>query len=140
MSDDTTRMAELSMQGYGCSQILMLLALEAEGKSNPDLIRAISGLHAGLASGKLCGALSGGACVLALKGGRAAPNEAEDPRLPFRIQQLVEWFEAEYGSRYGGIDCDDIVGVDPRNKLSRCPKIVLAVAEKVRALLSSEGV
>lgn len=35
------RMLELSGQGYFCAQILMILALESEGKEDPDLIRAV---------------------------------------------------------------------------------------------------
>lgn len=136
MRFDAMRMAELSLQGYGCSQILLILSLEAQRKTNPDLVRAISGLHSGLFSGKLCGALSGGACILALQGGRAEPSQVEDPRLPFLVQQLVEWFELEFGEH--GIDCADLVGDDPRKRLSVCPKLVLAVAEKVSALLESE--
>lgn len=139
MNDETMRMAELSLQGFGCSQIILILALEAEGKKSPELVRAISGLHSGLASGKLCGALSGGACALALRRGRAEPGEAEDPRLPLLVQQLVEWFEREYGERAGGIDCDDLVGTDPRDRVTKCPKIVLAVSRKVSELLSAEG-
>jgi C_GCAxxG_C_C family probable redox protein len=138
MNEESMRMAELSLQGFGCSQILIILALEAEGKTSPELVRAISGLHGGLASGKLCGALSGGACALALRRGRADPREAEDPRLPLLVQQLVEWFEHEYGERAGGIDCDAILAGDPRNKRSVCPRLIGAVSEKVKALLAAE--
>jgi hypothetical protein len=140
MTDPTVRMAELSMQGFGCSQILMILALEAEGKRDPDLVRAVSALQGGLAfSGKLCGALSGGACALALHGGRGSPEEVEDPRVASRIRRLVAWFEAEYGERDGGIDCATLLGGDPGRQLTRCPGIVLAVAEQVRALLADDG-
>ena len=36
------RMLELSGKGYYCAQILLILALESEGKEDPDLIRAMS--------------------------------------------------------------------------------------------------
>ena len=59
------RMLELSGQGFYCAQILLILALEAEGKENPDLVRAMSGLNGGLGfSGNVCGALTGGCCLL----------------------------------------------------------------------------
>ena len=59
------RMLELSGQGFYCAQILMILALESEGKEDPDLIRAMSGLNGGLGfSGRVCGALTGGCCFL----------------------------------------------------------------------------
>jgi C_GCAxxG_C_C family probable redox protein len=110
MSDESLRMMELSLEGFGCSQITMILGLEAQGKTNPDLVRAVSGLHGGLGfSGKLCGALSGGCCLLAMYAGRGTPEETEDSRLPQMIRELVEWFENEYKPRFGGIDCAEIL-------------------------------
>ena len=109
------------------------------GEENPALVRAVSGLHGGLGfTGKLCGALAGGCCVLALRGGgRGAAEEMEDGRLQPMIRTLVEWFEAVFGARYGGIDCSAIAGSDPRNRLVRCPEIVSAVHAKVQELLGS---
>jgi len=41
MIDQTSlRMMQLAGQGYCCSQILILLALEGMGRENPDLVRA----------------------------------------------------------------------------------------------------
>jgi C_GCAxxG_C_C family probable redox protein len=136
MGADQIRSMELALQGFGCSQVLALLALEKQGKTNPDLVRAMSGLHGGLGwTGKICGALSGGCCALALRLGRGAPEEAEDADLKPMIRCLVEWFEQEFGKRYGGIDCSAILAGDPRNGLSRCPEIVNAVHAKVQELL-----
>ena len=44
--DDLTlaRMKELKQQGFFCSQILMTLGMELQGKENTDLIRAMNGL------------------------------------------------------------------------------------------------
>ncbi len=56
------RLLELGMQGFECSQIMMMIALEIEEKENPDLIRAVSGLTGGMGhGGGTCGALTGGA-------------------------------------------------------------------------------
>ena len=138
MNDVNERMMELGLQGFGCSQILVLLALEAQGKENPDLVRAISGLHGGLGfCGKVCGALSGGCCVLALYAGKGAPDEMEDASCGPMIRQLVEWFEQEYEPQYGGIDCANIMNNDPRNRLARCPQVVLSTLEKVKELLDA---
>ncbi|HTP24925.1 MAG TPA: C-GCAxxG-C-C family protein [Anaeromyxobacteraceae bacterium] len=140
MGDEQMRMMELSLKGYGCSQILVLLALEAWGKENPDLVRAISGLHGGLGySGRLCGALAGGCCVLALHSGKGTAGEAEDVRQNPMIGTLVDWFEEQYRPQYGGIDCANIVGDDARNQRSRCPSIVFSVFEKVREILAAHG-
>jgi hypothetical protein len=140
MAADRMRLMELSLQGFGCSQLLVLLDLEAGGRANPELVRAVSGLHGGLGyCGKLCGALSGGCCVLALHAGRGAAEEVEDVQLNPRIRRLVEWFEAEIGTRYGGIDCATIAGPDLRQRLARCPEIVAAVHDKVQELLEPGG-
>jgi hypothetical protein len=137
MAADRMRLMELSLQGFGCSQLLVLLDLETAGRTNPELVRAVSGLHGGLGySGKTCGALAGGCCVLALHAGRGAPGEVEDVQLNPRIRRLVEWFEAEVGARYGGIDCAVIAGPGQREKLARCPEIVAVVHDKVQELLA----
>ncbi len=139
MRADPLRAMELSLQGFGCSQVLVIQALERAGKTNPDLVRAISGLHGGLGfTGKNCGALSGGCCVLALHLGRGTPEETEDVGLNAAIRCLVEWFEADLGKRYGGIDCAAILAGDPRNRLTRCPGIVGGVHEKIQELLDQE--
>jgi C_GCAxxG_C_C family probable redox protein len=130
------RLLELALQGFGCSQVLVLRALERLGTSSPELVRAASGLHLGLGVGALCGALSGGCCVLALHLGRGTVEEAEDGDLQPLLQELVEWFEAEYRPRHGGIDCRDILAGDPRNQVRRCPDLIAAVAGKVDELLA----
>ena len=55
--DELERMQELKQQGFYCSQILVMLGLEAQGKQNPDLVRAMQELAGGLGfSGDTCGA------------------------------------------------------------------------------------
>jgi C_GCAxxG_C_C family probable redox protein len=140
MTDETMRMLELAQQGFYCSQILLGMGLEAQGKTNIDLIRAMSGLAGGVGfSGELCGALTGGACLVGLYAGRGAPGEEEDPRLNLMVAELVEWFAEEYGKMYGGIRCETILGDDPTAKRTRCPTLVFGTYEKVKALLLENG-
>lgn len=138
-SDEVTpeeRMLELAMQGFGCSQILMSMALEARHERDPALLRAVSGLHGGVGgTGKLCGALTGGACVLALHGGKGSPEEHEDARVGLMVASLVEWFEETCGARYGGTDCAAILGGDPANRLSRCQRLVAEVWARLQEIL-----
>jgi C_GCAxxG_C_C family probable redox protein len=136
MMDEMLRMLELAGQGFHCSQILLFLGLDAQGKSNPDLIRAMAGLAGGVGfSGDICGALTGGACLLALYAGRGTADEEEDPRLNVMINELAEWFTQEFSECYGGIHCREILGDDPRNQTSRCPELVTRTYEKVKFLL-----
>lgn len=134
------RMKELRQQGFFCSQILMILGLEMQGKSNPDLIGSMHGLAGGLGfSGEVCGGLTGGACLLGLYAGKREPTDQEDPRLDFMVGDLVKWFKDNFGERYGGIRCDEIVGNQTGNLSTRCPVIVAETLQKVKELLIENG-
>ncbi len=127
-------------QGFFCSQILILQGLEMLGKDNPDLVRAMHGLAGGLGfSGEMCGALSGGAALIGLYSGKGAPEESEDPRLIFMIEDLVKWFKSEYGEAYGGIRCEEILAGSNPNRSNRCPVMVMGVLQKVKELLVENG-
>jgi len=140
VTSDAVRMIELHFQGFHCSQILLYLGLEAQGKNDPDLIRAMNGLASGMGfSGEICGALTGGACLLGLYAGRGTLDEEEHPNLYLMITQLVEWFSVEFGEKYGGIHCSSILDDDPRNRTVRCPPLLAGVYEKVKGLLVENG-
>lgn len=140
MNDEMIRLMTHAHAGFHCSQVLLLMGLENQGKSNPDLIRTMAALAGGLGfSGDTCGALTGGACLLGLYAGRGTPDEEEDPRLNIMIGDLVEWFAGEYGKMYGGIRCEVILGDDARNRTMRCPGMVSGVYAKVVELLVGNG-
>ncbi|MEN6439600.1 MAG: DVU_1555 family C-GCAxxG-C-C protein [Syntrophobacter sp.] len=140
MNDDTIRMLRFAGQGFYCSQILLFMGLEAQGKQNSDLIRAMAGLAGGLGfCGDTCGALTGGACLLGLYAGRGLDDEGEDPRLNIMISELVSWFTSEFEGLYGGIRCETILDNDPKSRTTRCPGLVLGTWEKVKALLVENG-
>ncbi len=133
------RMMELDYKGYYCSQILAILALEAQGKSNPDLISALGGLaHGSGFRGGFCGALTGGACLLALFAGKGSDDEYEDERLTHMTRDLEGWFEKEVGGRYGGVNCETIVG-DRTEIKQRCGEIVAQTYRKVLEILTAAG-
>ena len=136
--EELMRLLELKQQGFYCSQILLSLALQDRGESNPALIRAARALAGGLGfSGETCGALTGGACMLGLYAGNGLANERDNPRLDQMVQELVEWFKEEHGQNYGGIRCDDILVGEPVNMKTRCPNLVLTTYEKVNELLQA---
>lgn len=140
MTDETIRMLQLAQQGFQCSQVLLLMGLEAQGKDNVDLVRVMSALAGGLGfSGDICGTLTGGACLLGLYAGRGRADEEEDPRLNIMIGELVEWFTTEHGRKYGGIRCETILGDDPRSRTTRCPSMILGTYQKVKDLLVQNG-
>lgn len=140
LTGEQMRMVQRVQQGFHCSEVLLFAGLEAQGKTNPDLIRTVCALAGGVGfSGELCGALTGGACLLGLYDGRGDENETADPRLNIMVSELVEWFAAKYGAQYGGIRCREITEDDPRNQPLRCPRIVAGVLKKVKSLLAENG-
>ncbi len=140
ISEDFGRMMELAQQGFHCSDILVHMGLDAQGKVNPDAVRVASALAGGIGfSGDICGAFTGGACLLALYAGRGAADEEEEPKLRIMISELSDWFTSEQEKRYGGIHCSEITGDDPQNMPGRCPQIVGAVYVKVRTILDQNG-
>jgi len=139
MAEEAFRIAELTLQGFNCSQILVILALEAQRKTNPELVRATSGLVAGMGCGRLCGCVTGGCCVLGLYAGRGELDEPENARLPFMLREFVEWFDAEFAERYGGASCDAITEGQASLRLERCPEMVLSTLHRLEAILAENG-
>ena len=138
--DNMEQLITLRKQGFYCSQMILLQGMEQMGKTNPDLVRAMNGLAGGLGfSGELCGALTGGASLLGLYAGKGTPEQEEDPKLDFMIQDLVKWFKAEYGEQFGGIRCEEILAGNNQNKMTRCPLMVSGVLQKVNELLVENG-
>jgi C_GCAxxG_C_C family probable redox protein len=138
--DDLDQLGEIYAQGFNCSQVLLKMGLELQGKDNPDLVRTVQSLAGGLGySGDVCGALSGGACLLGLYAGKGLPEEEQDPRLDFMVTDLVRWFKQEYGQRYGGIHCEDITRDAGKNTPSCCPQIVAATYQQVKEILVENG-
>lgn len=136
MDEAMIRIMELSQQGFCCSQILIMLGLEAQGKIDPDLVRAMGGLCGGVGySGKNCGALTGAACLLSMYVGQGTSEEQELLFGRGMINELVQWFDDEYGSPYGSVDCTSILENEPNNRISRCPQIISDAFEKVVDIL-----
>lgn len=140
MIDEAARIAQLRAQNFHCSQILLILGLERQGKSNPDLVRAMNGLANGLGNcGKICGVLTGAVCLLGLYAGRGEAHEQENHLLNIMAQDLVTWFGEKFGKSYGGLECETILADDPWNKMLRCPVMVTETYMKTMELLEENG-
>ena len=141
MDDLTIHIMQWAGKGYCCSQILALLALDAQARQNPDLVRALSGLCLGVGnSGGTCGVLSGAACLLALYAGKGADEEKAHEKLPLMFAELTDWFSGTVGGTYGGVTCTDILGVGERQpEPGRCGAILLSAYEQVLQILSENG-
>ncbi|WP_026791917.1 DVU_1555 family C-GCAxxG-C-C protein [Pleomorphomonas oryzae] len=140
MNEDSFRVAELLLDDFKCSHILMRLALEAQGRDDPDLVRAMSGLSLGMGQGFNCGALSAGCCVIGYYAGRGGDGESEHPELGAMLDDFVGWFTAAATGQYGGINCSDIMKFDESLKRDRCPALIIETWGKIKETLADHGI
>ncbi len=147
MTDTQMMILELGGKGYTCSQILLIAALRMQGLENENLVRASSALAQGVANtGKICGALTGGLCLLSMYSAKGSDFEQADLNEALMWEELIEWFNAEicHGKEN---TCDAILGLENDNSTSRlsgneqfCGQIVGKVWEKCLMILSSYGI
>lgn len=96
MIDDTHLMVmELAGQGYSCAQIVMIGGLRLMGRENPDLGRAMAALANGASFGDLCGALTGGMCLIAVHTAKGLDDEHPLPGARTLTNALIKWFTQE---------------------------------------------
>ena len=137
-----TRMIELAENRYNCSQIMMMLALEQEGRENPGLVRAMSGLGDGCGFFReTCGIMTGAASILAWYAGKGAEDETESTRLLPMLEELGDWFQQEIAAKYNGTRCNEIVGdrVGTEDGKQICGSIIFQTFGKVNEILSENG-
>lgn len=138
MDDMFLQLMRLKTKGFCCAQIILTLALEAQGKPNADLVRSVGGLCFGInGSGEVCGALSGGACLISLYAGKGGVEEAPDGRYMTMVGELVDWFRSAAEGEYGGTRCNEIMERFPDRSI--CGQIVADTYEKCMDILISYG-
>ena len=133
------RMIQLAESKYNCSQIMMVLALEQEGRENPELVRAMSGLGDGCGFfQETCGIMTGAASILAWHAGKGADDEEESAKLLPMLEDFGDWFRQEIGARYAGTRCSeivgDLVGTDYGKQI--CGSIIFQTFGKVNEILA----
>ncbi|MFH1058989.1 MAG: C-GCAxxG-C-C family protein [Pseudomonadota bacterium] len=141
MDELDLRLLQLAGQGYHCSQIIILLGLEARGEDNPGLVRALAGLAYGCGGGRgACGALSGAACLIGLHAGKGAAEEQEDERLLMMLQELGDWFAQRLGPECPAVTCEAILGDDtPAAARRKCGSLVAETYAKAVEILAANG-
>jgi hypothetical protein len=138
MNDLHFKMLDLSGRGYCCSQIMFIMALELQGRQNPDLVRSMAGLCHGIGfSGNTCGVLTGAACLLSYYAGKGSDAEEIKQGFATMLTDLAFWFKESIGSTYGGVTCGRILIHTPDR--SACKDIIIATYEKVLQLLAEHG-
>lgn len=141
MDDLSYRIFSMSSAGYCCSQIMVKLALDAEEKENPDLLRALKGLCKGIAGHQgPCGVLTGGIAILGLYAGNGEDGERAKEDYNTMVKEYYEWFEEEHGA----IDCRDLIGINSFDGTDvsykgKCGQFMAAGFAKVCDILSEHG-
>ncbi len=138
MNDDSIRIMHLGSQGFCCSQILALLALEDMGLEEANLVRAMGGLCEGMGQGEICGVATGAACVLALYAGKGRADEQPLDTLPAMLAAFMGWF-AEQVQNWGGIRCEDITLASGGRNEAHCAGIMQQAREVLLAILDEQG-
>jgi len=141
MNDIGFRIIQLAAKGYCCSQVLAIMALEIQGRENPDLVRAMAGLCMGAGnSGGICGVFTGAACVLALYGAKGADAEKAVDKFPLMLAELSEWFEQSACASFGGTSCSDIIGEGSRRPSpDRCGRLLVDTWGRILEILVENG-
>lgn len=136
MEEILERVEEHLKNGLHCSQVMLQLSLDLRQREEPFAIRALGALGAGMYSRRTCGTLTGGVCALssyfARGEGEPEPDGYKEP-----ARQLVEWFDAEFGST----ECCDLVPVfDKPHIMEKCPGLMAKTFVKCVELLQEHGV
>ena len=136
------RMIQLAENKYNCSQIMMVLALEQEGRENRGLVRAMSGLGDGCGFfNETCGIMTGAASILAWYAGKGSDEEVESEKLLPMLEELGDWFRQEIATQYNGTRCKEIVGdlVGTEDGKQICGSIIFQTFGKVNEILVENG-
>ncbi len=149
MTDSQILALELGSKGYTCAQIVMIGTLRLLGEENEMLVRALSALSQGIAdTGKTCGALIGGYCLLSMYTAKGNDFEVAKKEEQMLWDDLNTWFQKEF--QY--LTCDELLGIAncvptdgmpcPERKMGgeNCGIIVAKVWEKCLSLLSEYGI
>lgn len=140
MSSSLMDIMPLAARGYCCSQILVLLALEAQGLEDKLAVRAAAGLCNGLGQcGACCGILTGGCCALALYLGKGSDGEFTQDRADLIYAEFVEWFRSRVLPDYGDVTCDAILRGGPPDP-SLCGGLLAEAWDTILNLLAENGV
>jgi hypothetical protein len=141
MDDRMLQLMRWGRQGYNCSQVLFLLALEARGRSCPDLVRAMAGLAYGGGSRRAtCGTLTGGYCLLAFLSANTDDADRPAEQLPLLLDELTDWFANRVGQDPAEITCEAIVGAaGPAAVHQACGALVTDTYDQVLAILAAHG-
>ncbi len=140
MKDLENTVMEWLMDGYCCSQIMILAGLAFTERDDRDLVAAMSGLCKGAYSRiGTCGALTGGCCLLGFYAGKGSQWEETDPKLIIMIEELRGWFRENWGHKGDGITCGDLLKSESGTEMRKCLPMIVQTLGKAIQLLEEHG-
>lgn len=130
-----------SAKGYTCAQTVIKAGLSLTGAEEPGLVRALNALGGGCYTRQTtCGALVGACCVVGYYAGRATDDANQHELLIPMTRELVNWFKASYGRKYGGITCAALRAPEDLGREERqCNAIIHAACVKAMDIIKSNG-
>ena len=87
----TRRIADLSAEGFCCSEIVMKIMLPDALRTDSLLLNAMSGLCYGMQNQYACGVLAAAACAL------SCLEDSKEKR-NYLVKSLGSWFKDKFGS------------------------------------------
>jgi C_GCAxxG_C_C family probable redox protein len=113
MSEQAPRRSqELFEAGFFCAESVLLAIAESQGVQSNLIPRIATGFCSGISrTGGMCGAISGAIMGINLVAGRNSPDESIEFSYAL-TQKLICRFE----SRYGSINCRQLIGCDLATK------------------------
>ncbi len=143
MSDDAFgRVLALGASGYCCTQIMVMLLLDVQGREAPDAVRAAGGLCRGFGlSEGACGILLGGCMAMGLCTAKGHDGEDAHEALEGMTTEFAEWFR-ERTAASGGISCGAILGDTGggRPDFGKCHGLLLEAYARMFEVLAAYGV
>ncbi|MBE6010859.1 MAG: C_GCAxxG_C_C family protein [Lachnospiraceae bacterium] len=129
--DHASEIQKYLMTGKCCTEALVRVGLDILGEeNNPTLVNAAAGLCIGMHNKSVCGGLTGGCMLLAMADRSLAPE---------MCQEFYEWFETRFESEFGSVNCSDILGTDPWNRMKHCVPLMQEVMEECAEILEDRG-
>lgn len=150
MGEYGKRAEQLFMEGYNCSQAVLLSYSDITGLDDKTAAMLASGFGGGMGRmHEVCGAVSGMFIVLGIVAGYSDPSDAQGKKSTYAaIQELASRFKKENGS----IICKELLGLSkpegtyiPQERTNEyykkrpCPKIVCMAADILEEYLDEHG-
>ncbi len=146
MNDDAFgRVLALGASGYCCTQIMVQLLLDVQGREAPDAMRAAGGLCRGFGlSEGACGILLGGCMAMGLCAAKGHDGEEPHAALEAMTTEFSEWFR-ERTAASGGVSCGAILGDagnggGGRPDFGKCHGLLLEAHARMFEVLAAYGV